>query len=97
LKIRQPLEPVFAPLRGELQQGDFFTLLAIQEHGSLDYRELSEVMFEEIEVSRARMDRLRALGLIDKDPDHIGLRVRPEAHRFVNAALRRVNLTEELE
>ena len=97
LKIRQPLEPAFAPLRGELEQEDFFTLLVIQEHGSLDYRELSEVMFEEVEVSRARMDRLRALGLIDKDPEHTGLRVRPEAHRFVNAALRRVNLTEELD
>jgi len=97
LKIRQPLEPAFAPLRGELQQGDFFTLLIIQEHGSLDYCELSEGMFEEVEVSRARMDRLRALGLIDRDPEHIGLRVRPEAHRFVDAALHRVNLTEELD
>jgi hypothetical protein len=97
LKIRQPLEPAFAPLRGELQQEDLFTLLVIQEHGSLEYRELSEVLCEEIEVSQARMDRLAALGLIDKDPEHSGLRVRPEAHRFASAALRRVNLTEELE
>ena len=97
LKIRQPLEPAFAPLRGELQQQDLFTLLLIQEHGSLEYRELADVLCEEIEVSRARMDRLAALGLIDKDPEHPGLRVRPEAHRFANAALRRVNLTEELE
>jgi len=97
LKIRQPLEPAFAPLRGELQQEDLFTLLVIQEHGSLEYRELSEVLCEQVEVSRARIDRLAALGLLDKDPEHLGFRVRPEAHRFANAALRRVNLIEELE
>jgi len=97
LKIRQPLEPAFAPLRGELQQEDLFTLLVIQEHGSLEYRELSEVLREAVEVSRARIDRLVALGLLDKDPEHLGFRVRPEAHRFASAALRRVNLIEELE
>jgi hypothetical protein len=97
LKIRQPLEPAFAPLRGEVQQEDLFTLLVIQEHGSLEYRELSEVLCEEGDVSRARMDRLAALGLLDKDPEHPGFRVRPEAYRFANSALRRVNLTEELE
>jgi hypothetical protein len=96
LKIRQPLEPAFAPLRGELQQEDLFTLLNIQEHGSLEYREMAEVLCEEVEASRARMDRLVTLGLVDKDPEHPGFRVRPEAHRFVNAVLRRVNLTEEL-
>jgi hypothetical protein len=96
LKIRQPLEPAFAPLRGELQKEDLFTLLVIQEHGSLEYHEISEVLFEDPEISRARIDRLVSLGLVDKDPDHPGSRVRPEAHRFVSAALRRVNLTEEL-
>lgn len=96
LKIRQPLEPAFAPLRGELQQEDLFTLLIIQEHGSLEYGEMSDVLCEDSEASRARMDRLTTLGLVDKDPEHPGFRVRPEAHRFVNAALRRVNLTEEL-
>lgn len=96
LKIRQPLEPAFAPLRGELQQEDLFALLVIQEHGSFEYREMSEVLCEDLETSRARMDRLVSLGLVDKDPEHPGFRVRPEAHRFVNAVLRRVNLTEEL-
>lgn len=96
LKIRQPLEPAFAPLRGELQQEDLFTLLIIQEHGSLEYGEMSEVLCEDSETSRARMDRLVTLGLVDKDPEHPGFRVRPEAHRFVNGVLRRVNLTEEL-
>ena len=96
LKIRQPLEPAFATLRGELLQEDLFTLLVIQEHGSLEYRETSEILSEDYESSRTRMDRLASLGLLDKDPEHPGFRVRPEAHRFVNATLRRVNLTEEL-
>lgn len=97
LKIRQPLEPAFASLRGELQQEDLFTLLVIQEHGSLEYEEMAEVLCEEVEASQARINRLMALGLVDKDLDHPGFRVCPEAHRFASAALRRVNLTEELE
>ena len=97
LKIRQPLEPAFASLRGELEQEDLFNLLVIQEHGSLTYEEASEVLCENVEVTRTRMDRLAALGLIENDPEHSGFRVRPEAHRFTSAALRRVNLTEELE
>ena len=38
LKIRQPLEPAFAQFRAELAQEDHFTLLEIQEHGSLTQR-----------------------------------------------------------
>jgi hypothetical protein len=97
LKIRQPLDPAFAPLRDELERQDLFNLLIIQEHGSLTYEEVSEVLCENVEVTRARMDRLAALGLIENDPEHPGSRVRPEAHRFTSAVLRRVNLTEELE
>jgi hypothetical protein len=92
LKIRQPLEPAFAQFRSELAQEDHFTLMAIQEHGSLTPREVSEVLFEPEEASRMRMDRLIALGLVEQDPEHIGLRVRPDATRFVNDMLRRVNL-----
>jgi hypothetical protein len=33
-----------------------------------------------------------ALGLIEHDPEHPGMRVKPEATRFVNDVLRRVNL-----
>jgi hypothetical protein len=39
------------------------------------------------------MERLSALGLVERDPDHPGSRVRPEAQRFVNDLLRRANLT----
>ena len=40
LKIRQPLEPAFARFRAELAQEDHFTLLEIQEHGSLTQKEI---------------------------------------------------------
>lgn len=94
LKIRQPLEPAFASLRSELSQEDLFTLLLIQEHGSLEYDEAASVFSEDVEASRARIDRLVALGLVEVDPEHFGFRVRPEAHRFASDTLRRVNLAE---
>jgi hypothetical protein len=92
LKLRQPLDPAFNRFRRELEQEDHFTLLAIQEHGSLTPKEVSEVLCEPLEASYARLERLSALGLIEADPEHPGLRVRPEAQRFTNDLLRRVNL-----
>lgn len=93
LTLRQPLDPAFASFRSELAREDQFTLLLIQEHGSLTQNELAEVLSEPYDVSRSRMERLTALGLIESDPEHRGLRVRPEAQRFVNDLLRRTNLT----
>jgi len=93
LKIRQPLDPAFSRFRSELAQQDKFTLLVIQEHGSLTANELAEVLCEKRDHSSIRMERLSALGLIEPDPDHPGLRVNPEAQRFVNDLLRRTNLT----
>lgn len=93
LKIRQPLDPAFSDFRSELAQEDKFTLLVIQEHGSLTPDELAEVLCEKRDHSSSRMERLSALGLIEPDPDHPGLRVHPEAQRFVNDLLRRTNLT----
>lgn len=93
LRIRQPLDPAFNKFRSELAQEDHFTLLVIQEHGSLTQDELAEVLCEDPRTSRSRMERLWALGLIEADPEHLGLRVRPEAQRFANDLLRRANLT----
>ena len=92
LKIRQPLEPAFGHFRRELAQEDHFTLLAIQEHGSLTESELAEVLCADEDAICSRLDRLSALGLIEGDPDHFGWRVRPEAQRFTSDLLRRVNL-----
>jgi hypothetical protein len=93
VRIRQPLAPAFEQFRGELAQEDHFTLLAIQEHGSLTEDELAQVLCEMHDTSRSRLDRLFALGLIEPDPEHPGMRVRPEAQRFANDLLRRANLT----
>jgi hypothetical protein len=93
IHIRQPLDPSFNLFRNELAQEDQFTLLLVQEHGSLTQDELAEVLCEPRESSRGRTERLTALGLLERDPEHPGLRVRPEAQRFVNDLLRRSNLT----
>ena len=93
LTIRQPLDPAFGRFRSELAHEDNFTLLLIQEHGSLTQHELAQVLCEPYDVSNSRMERLAALGLIEPDPAHPGSRVRPEAQRFVNDLLRRTNLT----
>jgi hypothetical protein len=93
LKMRQPLDPAFNRFRSELAREDQFTLLAIQEHGSLTRDELAEVLCESRDHSSSRMERLSALGLIEPDPEHPGLRVLPEAHRFVSDLLRRANFT----
>lgn len=92
IHIRQPLDPSFHRFRSELAQEDHFTLLVIQEHGSLTQEELAEVLCEALSASRGRTGRLIALGLIEHDPEHPGLRVKPEAQRFVNDLLRRANL-----
>jgi len=92
VRIRQPLDPAFNRFGRELAQEDHFTLLAIQEHGSLTREELAEVLCEGLDHSRSRLDRLFALGLIEDDPEHPGMRVRPEAQRFTNDLLRRANL-----
>jgi hypothetical protein len=92
VKIRQPLDPAFGRFRNELVQEDHFTLLEIQEHGSLTCEEVAAVLGEPCEASRSRLERLSALALIEPDPEHPGLRVRPEAQRFTNDLLRRVNL-----
>jgi hypothetical protein len=93
LKIRQPLDPAFGRFRSEFAQEDKFTLLVVQEHGSLTEHELAEVLCESRDHSRSRMERLSALGLLEADPEHPGLRVNPEAQRFVNNLLRGTNLT----
>ena len=92
LKIRQPLEPAFGRFRRELAQEDHFTLLAIQEHGSLTQCEIAEVLCSGEDVVCSRLARLSALGVIELDPDHAGWRVSPEAQRFTTDLLRRVNL-----
>lgn len=92
IEMKQPLTPNFVSLRRGLNQSDHFTLLSILQHGSLEYEELSRVLMEPVETSRLRLDRLTAMDIVAPDPDHRGMRVRPEAQLFVNDMLQRVNL-----
>jgi hypothetical protein len=92
VEMKQPLAPDFSPLRRELDQLDHFSLLSIQQHGSLTEEELSRVLMEPARASRLRLERLAALDIVAPDPDHGGLRVRPEAQLFVNDLLQRMNL-----
>ncbi len=90
--MRQPLSPSLDPLRKQLSQQDHFTLLSVLQHGSLTPAELAVVLAEPESTSRLRMQRLSAIGLLEPDPDHPGLRVEPEASRFVAEVLQSVNL-----
>jgi len=92
VEMRHPLPPDFAPVRRGLGQADHFTLLAIQQHGSVKADELAEILCEGVGDSIARMERLTSMGLLEQDPEHPGIRVRPEAQAFVNDLLRRLNL-----
>lgn len=92
IHMRQPLSPDLAGLRKSLRQEDHFTLLSILQHGSLTAQELAQVLLEPLSSSQLRLDRLTAMGLIKQDPEHPGLRVDPEAQRFVHTLLQSVNL-----
>jgi hypothetical protein len=92
VEMRQPLGPNYSSLRDELVQMDHFTLVAVLQHGSLTEWEIAQVFCECVETSRVRLGRLQALQILEQDPLHPGLRVRPEARHFVLETLHRVNL-----
>lgn len=91
--MRQPLAPNLDSLRKQLTQPDHFTLLSVLQHGSVTPSELARILAEPEAVSRLRMQRLSAMGLLEPDPEHPGLRVEPEAQRFVAEVLQSVNLS----
>ena len=92
VEMRQPLAPNYSRLRRELNQMDHFSLVAIMQHGSLTDREVPEVLCEPVNESRLQLDRLRAMEILEIDPNHPGFRIRLEARRFVVETLMRVNL-----
>jgi len=90
--MRQPVEPKFKLLDSELDLSDRFLLQAILQHGSLTPMEASRVLEMGMKECEGRTDRLQFLELLEPDPLYPGLRVRPEAGRFVRRALFRSNL-----
>ena len=76
----------------ELDVSDLFSLVAILQHGSLTPEEHSQVFNTSPEASTSQLDELVSRELLEDDPVHIGLRIRPEAMPVVKEALFRRNL-----
>ncbi len=92
VELRQPLIPDYTSLRNELQQIDYFALVAILQHASLTDDELAQVLGKDVKTSRLLIQHLSGLELLEPDPRFPGMRVRAEARRFVFDSLHRVNL-----
>ena len=92
VEMRQPLVPNYSRLQLALDSMDYFTLVSIMQHGSTTDSEVAEVLCEPVNISRMRLDRLLAIEILEDDPIYPGVRIRPEARRFVTEALIRVNL-----
>lgn len=92
VRMLQPLDPNYKRLEAELKVDDLFLLQAILQHASLTPEELAEVFSIGVEEARCWLDRLLGLEVLEHEPDKPGLRVCPQAGRFVRDALDRQNL-----
>jgi hypothetical protein len=90
--MRQPGRPEFERLMANLDLLDSFALLAILRHGGLTPGEVARVLGNAGADWQARCERLIAMGLIEPDLAHGGLRVASLAARAVRETLRRRNL-----
>ncbi len=90
------LEPITAPdlsqTFAELDLDDLFSLVAIMQHGSLTPEEHALVFECSQDKSRTQLRELEARDLLEPDPNHSGLRLRPEALPVIKEALFRKNL-----
>jgi hypothetical protein len=92
VQMLQPLDPNYKQLETELKTDDLFLLQAVLQHASLTAEESAEVLGIDIEEARCQLERLLALEVLEPEPACPGLRVRPQAGRFVRDALARQNL-----
>lgn len=92
VRMRQPLAPDYRPLLQELTMEDLFLLQAVLQHGGLNAEEVSECLGIDPQDSRRRLERLTNLEILEAEPLHPGLRIRPQAGRFVRDALHSQNL-----
>ncbi|HKX26867.1 MAG TPA: ATP-binding protein [Blastocatellia bacterium] len=93
LKMRPVAALDLSPVIEALDLDDLFTLMAILQHGSLTLEEHAVIFQKSVPASQAKIDGLRARGIIEPDPDRYGFRVRPESLRMVKEALLRRNLS----
>jgi hypothetical protein len=92
LYLREPREPDFEHMIGQLTLDDAFALQAILQHGNLTEQDHSRIFECPIASSRMELERLIGLECLEPEPSSSGLRIRPEAGRFVHMALHRLNL-----
>jgi hypothetical protein len=90
--MRQPPRPDYDRLFKEMTLDELLTMQAILQHGGLTEEEVSHIFGISIEKGHGRLERLRALEILEPEPFCPGVRVRPEAGRFVRDALHRQNL-----
>ena len=90
--MQQPLDPDYKGLRDALVLDDCFALQALQQHGSLTTSELAEVLLWSEMYAARRMKHLLDLEITEPEPVCPGLRVKPQAGRFVREVLHGRNL-----
>ena len=92
LYLREPREPNYEHMLGQLTLDGALTLQAMLQHGSLTEQDHAEIFECPVEESRMALERLVGLECLEPEPASPGLRIRPEAGRFVHMALHRLNL-----
>jgi hypothetical protein len=92
IRLKEPVAPDYRAFRHELGQADQFTLLSLEQHGSLTVSELATVLFESEQVLRTRLERLIRMGILEWTPGRPGVRIHPQALRTVEELLESVNL-----
>ena len=93
IRLKEAAAPDYRLFRQELRQPDQFTLLSLDQHGSLTVSEVAAVLCEPEQVSRTRLDRLMRMGMLEEDSEMGGIRIRPAAQHTVEELLHSVNLT----
>ena len=89
----QPIQvPDLGPLIDGIDLDDLFTVVAVLQHGSLQAEEHATIFDCSLQRSETQLDELISRELLELDPFHPGLRVRPEAMPLVKEALFRRNL-----
>ena len=92
LRMKLLSSPDLTHIVDHLDLDHLFTLMTIQQHGSLTPEEHGIVFQKSIADSQAQLNALLATEIIEPDPVHPGFRVRPEAARLVREVLYRRNL-----
>jgi hypothetical protein len=92
VNMRQPLAPNYTDLEAELGLEDLLALQAILQHGSLTADELGAVLMLDPLAAHRCLGRLDDLEVLEPEPAGAGLRIRPQAGRFVRQVLHGRNL-----